>query len=150
MGRNYLKKVFWPNFFVGRSVQIIEIQENSSDSNLASASTLNQNLFFEIASNKIKGMLPMEPVIIPINDVLDLHTFQPREVSDLIYHYLSECFDAGIFSIRIIHGKGQGILKKRVHAILEKNVMVESFKDAPPEAGGWGATLVFLKRAEKM
>ncbi len=91
----------------------------------------------------------MEPVKIPIDDVLDLHTFQPKEVSDLIVHYLSECFDAGIFSMRIIHGKGRGILKRRVHAILQKNAMVEFFKDAPQEAGGWGATLVFLKKGKK-
>jgi len=92
----------------------------------------------------------MKPVKLSINDVLDLHTFQPKEVPDLIYDYLSECMDAGIFSIRIIHGKGHGILKKRVHALLQKNAMVKSFKDAPPEAGGWGATLVFLKKTEKM
>lgn len=88
----------------------------------------------------------MEPVKIPIGDILDLHTFKPREVSDLLVDYFTACIEAEIYSIRIIHGKGRGILKKRVHGLLKKNPLVDSFKNAPQEAGGWGATLVELKR----
>jgi DNA-nicking Smr family endonuclease len=88
----------------------------------------------------------VEPVKIPIEDTLDLHTFQPSELPDLLMDYLSECMNAGIFSVRIIHGKGHGILKKRVQGLLKKNPLVETFTDAPPGAGGWGATLVELKR----
>ena len=88
----------------------------------------------------------MEPVHLPIEDTLDLHTFRPKEVPDLLDDYFAECIKAGIFSVRIIHGKGQGILKNRVRSLLKKNPMVESFKDAPPTAGGWGATHVELKR----
>ncbi len=87
----------------------------------------------------------MEPVNFPIEDVLDLHTFQPREVPELLEDYFSECIKAGIYSVRIIHGKGKGIQKKRVRALLRRNPMVLSFQDAPPEAGGWGATVVELK-----
>ena len=87
----------------------------------------------------------MEPVNLPIEDVLDLHTFQPRELPELLEDYFSECIKAGIYSVRIIHGKGKGIQKKRVHALLRRNPMVRSFQDAPPEAGGWGATVVELK-----
>ncbi len=87
----------------------------------------------------------MEPVNLPIEDVLDLHTFQAREVPELLEDYFSECIKAGIYSVRIIHGKGKGIQKKRVHALLRRNPMVRSFQDAPPEAGGWGATVVELK-----
>ncbi len=86
------------------------------------------------------------PVILPIEDVLDLHTFRPKEVPDLLDDYFSACISLKIFSVRIIHGKGKGILKKRVHDILKKNAMVKSFKNAPMEAGSWGATLVELKR----
>ena len=78
----------------------------------------------------------MEPINVPITDILDLHLFQPKEVPDLLDDYFSECVDTGIFSVRIIHGKGQGILKKRVHAILKAHHLVKSFKDAPPQAGG--------------
>lgn len=87
----------------------------------------------------------MEPVRLPIADILDLHTFSPREVPELLEDYFDECLKAGIFSVRLIHGKGSGILKKRVHAILKRNPLVAAFKDAPPDAGGWGATLVALQ-----
>jgi len=86
----------------------------------------------------------MEPIQIPIEDVLDLHTFRPQDVADLLKDYFAECIKAGIQSVRVIHGKGKGIQKKRVHQILQKNPQVKSFKDAPPEAGGWGATVVEL------
>ena len=86
----------------------------------------------------------MEPIEFPIEDVLDLHTFLPPEVPDLLDDYFSACIEKKIFSVRIIHGKGQGILKKRVEKHLQKNRLVRSFKSAPPEAGGWGATLVEL------
>ena len=88
----------------------------------------------------------MEPVKLPIEDVLDLHTFQPKEIPNLLEDYFAECAKAGIYSVRIIHGKGKGILKKRVQELLAENRMVTSFEDAPPSAGGWGATLVELSR----
>ncbi len=92
----------------------------------------------------------MEPIKLPIEDVLDLHTFHPRDIPDLLEDYLSECIRADIFSVRIIHGKGKGIQKKRVQNLLGAIPFVESFKDAPPDAGGWGATLVELKRDPKL
>ncbi|MBW1822581.1 MAG: Smr/MutS family protein [Deltaproteobacteria bacterium] len=88
----------------------------------------------------------MQPVKIDIEDVLDLHTFKPKDVPDLLEDYIFECIKAGIFSMRIIHGKGKGIQKKRVQKLLKNNSRVESFQDAPLEAGGWGATLVELKK----
>lgn len=90
----------------------------------------------------------MEPIELPIEDVLDLHTFLPQEVPNLLDDYLSACIEKQIYSVRIIHGKGQGILKKRVEKYLFKNHQVRSFKSAPPEAGGWGATLVELNRTD--
>ncbi|MCD4778622.1 MAG: Smr/MutS family protein [Desulfobacterales bacterium] len=88
----------------------------------------------------------MEPVKIPIEDIIDLHTFRPKDVPDLLEDYFSACIDKGIFSVRVIHGKGKGVLKKRVQEILSKNPMVESFRDASPGAGGWGASIVELKK----
>lgn len=88
----------------------------------------------------------MEPIEFPIEDVLDLHTFLPQEVPDLLDDYFTACIQKKIYSVRIIHGKGQGILKKRVEKHLQKNHRVRSFKSAPPEAGGWGATLVELNK----
>jgi DNA-nicking Smr family endonuclease len=88
----------------------------------------------------------MEPVVIPIDGVLDLHTFAPGELKHLLNDYIAACLDANIHELRIIHGKGSGVMRKRVHALLERDMRVQAFNDAPPEAGGWGATLVTLGR----
>lgn len=87
---------------------------------------------------------PSEPVVFPITDVIDLHTFIPKEVPDLLNEYFSACIEKGIFQVRVIHGKGRGILKKRVTGILKKSPLVSSYTDAPVEAGGWGAVIVVL------
>ncbi|MEZ4524883.1 MAG: Smr/MutS family protein [Desulfobacterales bacterium] len=87
-----------------------------------------------------------EVFVIPVEDVLDLHTFNPKEVPDLLEDYFSECIAAGIFSVRIIHGRGKGFLRERVRSLLKKNPLVLSFSEAPANAGGWGAMLVELKR----
>ena len=86
-----------------------------------------------------------EPVVLPIDGVLDLHLFLPREVGELVPVYLAECRKAGIFTVRIIHGKGTGSLRRSVRAILARLDCVASFRPAGEESGGWGATLVELK-----
>ena len=88
----------------------------------------------------------MKPVKMPITDVLDLHTFNPREIPDLLDDYFLACVEAEIYSIRLIHGKGKGILRNRVLEILKRHPLVSFYKPAPPEAGSWGAVLVDLKR----
>jgi 16S rRNA (guanine527-N7)-methyltransferase len=87
-----------------------------------------------------------EPVKIPIEDVLDLHTFVPKEIPGLLKEYLNACRKAKIYSVRIIHGKGKGFLKNRVRGLLKHLPMVASFSDAPSSSGGWGATIVELTR----
>lgn len=86
----------------------------------------------------------MEPIVIPIDGVLDLHTFAPGELKGLLADYIEACLDAGIFDLRIVHGKGSGVMRRRVRALLEKDPRVASFNDAPTDAGGWGATCVRL------
>jgi len=88
----------------------------------------------------------MKPVKIPIEDFIDLHTFRPEEVSGLLSEYFSECRNNKIFTVRVIHGKGRGFLKKGVAELLKISPLVKSFKDAPMESGGWGATIVELKK----
>jgi DNA-nicking Smr family endonuclease len=88
----------------------------------------------------------MEPVEVPIDGILDLHTFNPRELPFLMDDYLAACREKGIFTVRIIHGKGTGVQKARVRSLLAKHPLVLRFKDAPEGAGGWGATLVELIR----
>jgi DNA-nicking Smr family endonuclease len=87
-----------------------------------------------------------EPVELPIDGTLDLHTFQPREVKDLLADYLAECRGRGIYTVRIVHGKGTGALRETVHALLRRMPEVESFALAPAPLGGWGATLARLRR----
>jgi len=89
----------------------------------------------------------MKPIRIPIEDVIDLHTFRPQDLAPLIEDYIEECVRAGFTTVRIIHGKGRGIQKQRVHELLRRNPYVRSFADAPQEAGGWGATIVVLYAA---
>ena len=86
-----------------------------------------------------------EPIVVPITDELDLHTFQPRDIPSLLDDYFEACLAAGIGSVRIIHGKGTGVLKRRVHHLLAGHRRVDCFQDAPGEAGGWGATIVLLR-----
>jgi DNA-nicking Smr family endonuclease len=86
-----------------------------------------------------------EPVQLPIDGVLDLHTFKPCEIGDLVADYLAACQERGIVRVRIIHGKGIGNLRRSVHSILSKHPEVLSFTLDHPERGGWGATLVLLR-----
>jgi DNA-nicking Smr family endonuclease len=92
---------------------------------------------------------PFEPIDLPIDGVLDLHTFRPREVKDLVPDYLAECRARGLLDVRIIHGKGTGNLRRIVHTILARLPEVVSFRLAMEDAGGWGATLVILKPLEE-
>lgn len=95
---------------------------------------------------KDKSELIDEPIEMPIDGVLDLHTFRPQEVKALINDYIEECLKRGVYDLRLIHGKGTGTLKAIVHSLLKKHPAVASFKDADLTAGGWGATEVVLKK----
>lgn len=86
-----------------------------------------------------------EPIQLPIDGVLDLHTFKPRDLKELIPDYLDACRRQKIFQVRIIHGKGIGALRRTVHSILSRHPDVVSFTLDHPEYGGWGATLVKLR-----
>lgn len=88
-----------------------------------------------------------EPVRVPITGELDLHTFRPAEIAPLLEDYFTECSRAGIFSVRVVHGKGTGTLRETVHALLRRSPRVASFRLGDEHSGGWGATLVTLRRA---
>ena len=86
-----------------------------------------------------------EPIVLPVEDSIDLHAFHPKDVSSVVEEYLEQCKQAGIREVRIIHGKGIGAQRNIVQSILAKNPSVLSFREAPPESGSWGATVVVLK-----
>ena len=84
------------------------------------------------------------PVEVPVDGMLDLHTFNPREVKELLPHYLEECRERGIFEVRVVHGKGTGMLRETVHSLLRKLPGIISFRLADETSGSWGATIVIL------
>jgi dsDNA-specific endonuclease/ATPase MutS2 len=85
-----------------------------------------------------------DPLPIPIEDVLDLHSVSPRDVKAVVEEYLSEANRLGFKALRIIHGRGIGVQREIVRAVLATTPYVTSYGDAPAEAGGWGATIVTL------
>ncbi len=89
-----------------------------------------------------------EPVILPTEDILDLHAFAPKEIPSVVEEYIKQCREAKMSEVRLIHGKGRGIQRAVVQRLLENHPGVISFTDAPPEAGGWGATIVRLRPSE--
>jgi dsDNA-specific endonuclease/ATPase MutS2 len=90
-----------------------------------------------------------DPVEIEITDVFDLHTIPPRDVKRVVEEYLSLAREKGFRSVRIIHGKGVGVQRTMVHSILARTPFVTGWTDAPPEAGGLGATIVKLTVKER-
>lgn len=89
-----------------------------------------------------------EPVVLPTEDVLDLHAFAPKEIPSVVEEYIEQCRKAEIAEVRLIHGKGTGTQRAVVQHLLGSHPGVISFTDAPPEAGGWGATIVRLRTSE--
>jgi len=91
------------------------------------------------------GEASSDPIVIPVDGTLDLHTFHPREVKDIVGEYLRACREKGILEVRIVHGKGTGALQRTVHAALGRLPEVVSFRLATEDRGNWGATLIVLR-----
>jgi len=85
------------------------------------------------------------PVELPLEDSLDLHSFAPRDIPDVVEEYLKAARAAGFAEVRLIHGRGQGVQRARIHALLARLHWVVRAYDAPPDRGGWGATVVVLE-----
>jgi DNA-nicking Smr family endonuclease len=84
------------------------------------------------------------PVVMPIEDALDLHSFRPDEIPDVVTSYLAAARAAGLSEVRLIHGRGRGVQRARIHALLARLPGVVHAFEAPPDRGGWGATIVIL------
>jgi len=86
-----------------------------------------------------------EPIRIPVSDVFDLHSVPPRDVEGVVEEYLVEARRLGFKALRIIHGRGIGVQREIVRSVLARTPFITDFRDAPAEAGGWGATIVSLR-----
>ena len=91
------------------------------------------------------GDEPPDEIVVPIEDAIDLHAFAPRDVREVVLSYLEAAHAKGLREVRLIHGRGIGAQRESVRALLARHPDVASFSDAPPERGGWGATVVRLK-----
>ena len=91
---------------------------------------------------------PNRPIEIPVEDSIDLHPFPPRDVPDVVDAYLEEAVAKGYAEVRLIHGRGIGVQRDRVQHLLARHPLVSGFHDAPPERGGWGATIAYLKHSD--
>jgi DNA-nicking Smr family endonuclease len=87
-----------------------------------------------------------QPVILPIEDSIDLHSFAPRDIPSVVESYLEAAREAGFAEVRLIHGRGKGVQKERVRQILSQSEHVAHFAEATADRGGWGATVVTLKK----
>lgn len=86
-----------------------------------------------------------DPVVLPTEDSLDLHAFEPKDVRDVVASYLEAAIRAGFEEVRLIHGRGVGVQRSIVRSLLSRHPLVLEVRDAPPDRGGWGATVVRLR-----
>lgn len=105
----------------------------------------NSNKYHPENSDEFNGELPE---FIKVTDVLDLHGFFPEQVPEMVEEFIKNALELKLYQLRIIHGKGRSKLKWTVHQVLKGHPDVARFGDAPPEIGGWGATIVELKNSD--
>ncbi|MDX1389373.1 MAG: Smr/MutS family protein [Acidobacteriota bacterium] len=89
-----------------------------------------------------------EEVVVPIEQAIDLHPFRPKEIKSVVESYLEAAVEAGFDEVRLIHGRGIGVQREIIRKLLSRHPDVARFRDAPPQRGGWGATIVTLRRAD--
>ncbi len=99
----------------------------------------------ELVGDHEEPVDPEIPIEIPVEDSIDLHPFQPRDVPDVVDAYLEVAVENGFTEVRLIHGRGIGVQRDRVQKLLARHPLISGFHDAPADRGGWGATIAYLK-----
>ena len=99
-----------------------------------------------MGEESIDGPADEREVVVPIEDALDLHTFAPRDIPAVVSEYLEECARRGFREVRLIHGRGTGTQRAIIRSLLASHPLALDFGDAPPDRGGWGATVVHLRQ----
>jgi dsDNA-specific endonuclease/ATPase MutS2 len=89
---------------------------------------------------------PETPIELEVGDAIDLHSFPPRDIPDVVADYLETAHAKGFRQVRLIHGRGIGVQRDRVRSVLADHPFVEAFHDATPDRGGWGATIAYLSK----
>jgi DNA-nicking Smr family endonuclease len=100
------------------------------------------------APNTIPGQDDEGEVVVPIEDSLDLHAFAPQDIPAVVHAYLEECARRGFREVRLIHGRGTGTQRAIIRSLLSTHPLALEFGDAPPDRGGWGATVVHLRERQ--
>lgn len=95
--------------------------------------------------DEYENALASDTVELPIEDWIDLHPFPPRDITSVVNDYLEAAHAKGFHEVRLIHGRGVGVQRERVRSVLSASPLVAEYHDAPPERGGWGATIAHLK-----
>jgi DNA-nicking Smr family endonuclease len=98
-----------------------------------------------LSPDEQREILAGDPVRVPIEPEIDLHSFLPSEIKSVVEEYLEEAVSAGFAEVKIIHGRGIGFWRERIRELLANSPHVISYRDAPPGFGGWGATIVRLR-----
>ncbi len=89
-----------------------------------------------------------DEVVVPIEQAIDLHPFRPKEIKSVVESYLEAAVEAGFVEVRLIHGRGIGVQREIIRKLLSAHPDVVDYRDAPPQRGGWGATIVTLRRSD--
>jgi len=95
---------------------------------------------------KIESISQEEIIEVPIEDVLNLHIYNPKDIRELLVEYISEASKKGFASVRIIHGKGHGVLRRITRSVCKKHALVDFWKTPDGCRGDWGSTIVYLKK----
>jgi hypothetical protein len=127
---------------------VLELLDESGDAGIADVAERGRPRAARVVAGGVVRAgdpVAIEAVVVPLEDSLDLHPFAPADIPEVVREYLARAHEAGLTEVRLIHGRGRGVQRDAVRRVLAGCALVAAFADAPPERGGWGATLARLR-----